>query len=335
MSTGRGDRPVAPAPQRTVATPRTKTVGLSRYNRDYWYTHGCGLHMPQLGAPRNVQPLELCGSGSGVLEMSIKKCDTKASGIAFLVGVEMDPVESSLGALHIASGISAFFLGCLVLQAYRYFSDYPRDSRWIKSLIALMLLSELALHMTMTEVSYIMSIIHSGDPQVFSHISTSQLAPPLFLSVFAIPMNEIFYYWRIYRLLNWKWPSIIATVLSCCRTCGWIYYLSHATRLGLTALIADTSLRWLVILLFTFTIALNSCIVLVMTAYLSQHRKTPIMATRKLVERLIMWTVSTSMIAMYDLNLRLPSQALTNIKSRIPQMLSFILFVTMKESRTS
>ncbi|KAL4256813.1 hypothetical protein AB1N83_011421 [Pleurotus pulmonarius] len=228
--------------------------------------------------------------------------------------LEMDPVESSLGALHIASGISAFFLGCLVLQAYRYFSDYPRDSRWIKSLIALMLLSELALHMTMTEVSYIMSIIHAGDPQVFSHISTSQLAPPLFLSVFAIPMNEIFYYWRIYRLLNWKWPSIIATVLSCCRTCGWIYYLSHATRLGLTALIADTSLRWLVILLFTFTIALNSCIVLVMTAYLSQHRKTPIMATRKLVERLIMWTVSTSMIAM------------------IPQMLSFILFVTMKES---
>ncbi|KAF4570125.1 hypothetical protein EYR36_009931 [Pleurotus pulmonarius] len=228
MSTARGDRPVAPAPQRTVATPRTKTVGLSRHNRDYWYTHGCGLHMPQLGAPRNVQPLELRGSGSGVLEISIRKCDTKASGIAFLVGVE----------------------------------------------IALMLLSELALHMTMTEVSYIMSIIHAGDPQVFSHISTSQLAPPLFLSVFAIPMNE-------------------------------------------ATLIADTSLRWLVILLFTFTIALNSCIVLVMTAYLSQHRKTPIMATRKLVERLIMWTVSTSMIAM------------------IPQMLSFILFVTMKESRTS
>ncbi|KAJ8694652.1 hypothetical protein PTI98_007310 [Pleurotus ostreatus] len=237
-----------------------------------------------------------------------------------------DPVESSLGALHISSGLSAFFLGCLVLQAYRYFSDYPRDSRWIKTLIALMLLSELALHMTMTEVSYIMSIIHAGDPQVFSHISTSQLSPPLFLSVFAIPMNEIFYYWRIYRLLNWKWPSIVATVLSCCRTCGWIYYLSRAARLGLTALITDTSLRWLVILLFSFTIFLNSCIVLVMTAYLSQHRKTPIMAyvgrlrsrveahflsrTRKLVGRLIMWTVSTSMIAMYDPTLSLPSQYL-------------------------
>ncbi|KDQ27129.1 hypothetical protein PLEOSDRAFT_158962 [Pleurotus ostreatus PC15] len=151
-----------------------------------------------------------------------------------------------------------------------------------------------------------MSIIHAGDPQVFSHISTSQLAPPLFLSVFAIPMNEIFYYWRIYRLLDWKWPSIIATVLSCCRTCGWIYYLSRAARLGLTALITDTSLRWLVILLFSFTIFLNSCIVLVMTAYLSQHRKTPIMATRKLVGRLIMWTVSTSMIAMYDPILSLP-----------------------------
>ncbi|KAF4600214.1 hypothetical protein EYR40_007326 [Pleurotus pulmonarius] len=133
-----------------------------------------------------------------------------------------DPIKTSLGALHISSGISAFFLGCLVLQAYRYFSDYPRDSRWIKSLvrllssgseglyspahsrrsfeIALMLLSELALHMTITEVSYIMTIIHAGDPFVFLHISSSQLAPPLFLSVLAIPMNEIFYYWRIYRL---------------------------------------------------------------------------------------------------------------------------------------
>ncbi len=46
-----------------------------------------------------------------------------------------DPIKTSLGALHISSGISAFFLGCLVLQAYRYFSDYPRDSRWIKSLV--------------------------------------------------------------------------------------------------------------------------------------------------------------------------------------------------------
>ncbi|KAF4593409.1 hypothetical protein EYR38_009123 [Pleurotus pulmonarius] len=235
MSTARGDRPVAPAPQRTVATPRTKTVGLSRHNRDYWYTHGCGLHMPQLGAPRNVQPLELRGSGSGVLEISIRKCDTKASGIAFLVGVE----------------------------------------------IALMLLSELALHMTMTEVSYIMSIIHAGDPQVFSHISTSQLAPPLFLSVFAIPMNEA----------------------------------------------TDTSLRWLVILLFTFTIALNSCIVLVMTAYLSQHRKTPIMATRKLVERLIMWTVCAYLLI--DANsteaCQLTPITATSMIAMIPQMLSFIL----------
>ncbi|KAF4562961.1 hypothetical protein EYR36_003394 [Pleurotus pulmonarius] len=243
-----------------------------------------------------------------------------------------DPIKTSLGALHISSGISAFFLGCLVLQAYRYFSDYPRDSRWIKSLvrllssgseglyspahsrrsfeIALMLLSELALHMTITEVSYIMTIIHAGDPFVFLHISSSQLAPPLFLSVLAIPMNEIFYYWRIYRLVHRKWPCIIATVLSCCRTCGWIYYLSKVTQLGLLALITDTSLRWLVILLFAFTFFLNSAIVLVMTAYLSRHRNTPIMATRKLVQRLMMWTVSTSMIAM------------------IPQMLSFILVRT-------
>ncbi|KDQ28497.1 hypothetical protein PLEOSDRAFT_1084210 [Pleurotus ostreatus PC15] len=118
-----------------------------------------------------------------------------------------DPIKTSLGALHISSGISAFFLGCLVLQAYRYFSDYPRDSKWIKSLIALMLLSELALHMTITEVSYIMTIIHAGDPFVFLHISSSQLAPPLFLSVLAIPMNEIFYYWRIYRLNQEAGPT--------------------------------------------------------------------------------------------------------------------------------
>lgn len=248
-----------------------------------------------------------------------------------------DPIKTSLGALHISSGISAFFLGCLVLQAYRYFSDYPRDSKWIKSLVRPLLssrdpkacihlspyaallrsrscctslefqdlrqvrltfcrLSELALHMTITEVSYIMTIIHAGDPFVFLHISSSQLAPPLFLSVLAIPMNEvnsrskvttilhltypsqIFYYWRIYRLVRRKWPCIIATVLSCCRTCGWIYYLSRVTQLGLLALITDTSLRWLVILLFAFTFFLNSSIVLVMTVYLSRHRNTPIMA---------------------------------------------------------
>ncbi|KAJ8703496.1 hypothetical protein PTI98_002117 [Pleurotus ostreatus] len=225
-----------------------------------------------------------------------------------------NPIEASLAALHLASGVSAFFLGCLVLQAYRYFSDYPRDSKWIKCLIALMLLAELALHVTVTQASYMLNIIHAGDPLFFLRLKSSQLAPPLFLTQFTVPMNEMFYYWRLYRLMHLKWPCIIATVLSGCRTCGWLYFLSRVTQLGLAALILDTSLRWLVTLLFVFTFFLNSSIVLVMTLYLTRHRSSPIMMTRRLVQRLIMWTISTGMIAM------------------IPQMLAFILFLTMRDS---
>ncbi|KAL4262401.1 hypothetical protein AB1N83_009439 [Pleurotus pulmonarius] len=218
-----------------------------------------------------------------------------------------DPIESSLGTLYVVTVISAFLLGCLVLQGYRYFTAHPDDSRWMKYLIAFVVLLELALQMTVMQVSYTMSITHAGDPLVLSHITSSQLEPALLLSVFAVPVHEILYYWRIYTLLGWKWVCIIATVLSCGRTCGWIYYITRVTTLGLPAVLADTSLRWLVIFLFALTYFLGASIVVILALYLAQFRKTPGIGTRMLVQRLIMWTVSTSLIAM------------------IPQLVSFIL----------
>ncbi|KAL4259796.1 hypothetical protein AB1N83_006881 [Pleurotus pulmonarius] len=102
-----------------------------------------------------------------------------------------------------------------------------------------------------------------------------------------MPICEAFYCWRIYKLTRTIWPSFLGIVLSLFRTCGWIYYLHRSIVIGPIAM---------------------------MTVHLSKHRHTSILKTRELIDRLIVWTVSTSMLAM------------------IPHIAAFTLFVTMKET---
>ncbi|KDQ29814.1 hypothetical protein PLEOSDRAFT_1112445 [Pleurotus ostreatus PC15] len=180
--------------------------------------------------------------------------------------------DPTLGALQISTGISGFLLGCLVLQTYMYFTNYPRDSVWIKSLVVLIFALEFALHVSLTELSYNISIINAGNIFVLFHLPTWPISP--FISIFAMPITEIFYLWRIYRLLNKMWPSLVGTAISLFRTSCWIYYFSRAVRIGLPALAVDTERRWLVILLLSLAFFLNVSIVLVMTIYLARHRHT-------------------------------------------------------------
>ncbi|KAL4265109.1 hypothetical protein AB1N83_004635 [Pleurotus pulmonarius] len=218
--------------------------------------------------------------------------------------------DPTLGALQISTGISGFLLGCLVLQTYMYFTNYPRDSVWIKSLIVLIFALEFALHVSLTELSYNISIINAGNIFVLFHLPTWPISP--FISIFAMPITEIFYLWRIYKLLHKMWPSLVGTAISLFRTSCWIYYFARAVRIGLPALAIDTERRWLVILLLSLALFLNVSIVLVMAIYLARHRDASAAKTRKLVDRLILWIISTGMIAM------------------VPHITSLVLFLTMK-----
>ncbi|KAF4601468.1 hypothetical protein EYR38_006121 [Pleurotus pulmonarius] len=94
------------------------------------------------------------------------------------------------------------------------------------------------------------------------------------------------------------WPSLVGTAISLFRTSCWIYYFARAVRIGLPALAIDTERRWLVILLLSLALFLNVSIVLVMAIYLARHRDASAAKTRKLVDRLILWIISTGMIAM-------------------------------------
>ncbi|KAL4263499.1 hypothetical protein AB1N83_006173 [Pleurotus pulmonarius] len=221
--------------------------------------------------------------------------------------------DPTIGALHVTTSVSALLLGCLILQIYTYFSNYPSDSAGKKYLVGLVLLLEFSLQVGLQDMSYTVSVTHAKDEYPFSHLPPMWPAT-LFLTIFTLPLIETFYFWRIYKLLDKKWPSLMGIFVLFVRVGGWSLYNAKAREVGLSALASHTALRWLVVLLLLLGLLSNVVIIVLMTVYLARHRHSPIGRTRKLVDRLILWTISNGLIAM------------------IPHIMCFILFWTMSQT---
>ncbi len=58
-----------------------------------------------------------------------------------------------------------------------------------------------------------------------------------------------FYFWRIYKLISRKWPSIIGTVLSVVRFAGWMFFTSQSSRLGFASQNLVQEWKWLIVTL--------------------------------------------------------------------------------------
>ncbi|KAF7420879.1 hypothetical protein PC9H_011397 [Pleurotus ostreatus] len=213
----------------------------------------------------------------------------------------LNVVSANAGALHASSSVSGILLGCLVVQSYVYYKKHYDDPLGVKILVVTLVTSEIAQQLCMIDADYTLAISNWGNPTIFFRLPASLWAT-IVISVLNSPLVESFYFWRIYKISQRMWPSVIGTFLSWLRCAGWLVFASTAAQQGsLTPGFIDDK-SWLIITLVAFGLVTNGFLAAVMVYYLIRNRHTPFRRmgvpprTKLLIDRLIMWTVQTSII---------------------------------------
>ncbi|KAJ8502500.1 hypothetical protein ONZ45_g11686 [Pleurotus djamor] len=142
---------------------------------------------------------------------------------------------------------------------------------------------------------YTMSVTNWGN--VFALLKQpSSISATFFLGIFVPPLVETFYLWRLYKLFGTPRACLFGLLVCWTRFCGWILFAVQETRLGYISGELFENWTWLLIVLLVTGAILNGTIAGAMLYYLYGQRDTPLMRTKILVDRLIMWTVQTGLI---------------------------------------
>ncbi|KAJ8690334.1 hypothetical protein PTI98_011765 [Pleurotus ostreatus] len=242
----------------------------------------------------------------------------------------LNVVSANAGALHASSSVSGILLGCLVVQSYVYYKKHYDDPLGVKILVVTLVTSEIAQQLCMIDADYTLAISNWGNPTIFFRLPASLWAT-IVISVLNSPLVESFYFWRIYKISQRMWPSVIGTFLSWLRCAGWLVFASTAAQQGsLTPGFIDDK-SWLIITLVAFGLVTNGFLAAVMVYYLIRNRHTPFRRTKLLIDRLIMWTVQTSIITGYTL---LDPHAMCHLFTppRLAYAATLILFITLRNT---
>ncbi|KAF8716346.1 hypothetical protein AX14_012388 [Amanita brunnescens Koide BX004] len=132
-----------------------------------------------------------------------------------------EPLDSTMGALFIGILISAVLHGVTLMQAHNYFTSYPQDPLRLKILVTILVLSDAAHLVLVTQIIYYNLIT-----TYYDHASLNRIRTPLSISV---------------QLLL---VTVNADIVQC-------YYAVRAWQLGKNKL--------LLLLIATLTLAQNAC----------------------------------------------------------------------------
>ncbi|KAF4564094.1 hypothetical protein EYR36_003346 [Pleurotus pulmonarius] len=191
---------------------------------------------------------------------------------------------------RMAIAVTGYLLGCSAVQTYVYFKNYPNDQQRIQSLVMLLMLIETAQQICLTHAVFVLSIQNWGNNDALLHIPTS-LTATLVLTACDALLVEWFYFWRIYKLISRKWPSIIGTVLSVVRFAGWMFFTSQSTRLGFASQSLVQEWKWLIVTLLVGLFVNNGFISGTILAMFLRSRDGAMSRTKLLLDQLITWTI--------------------------------------------
>ncbi|KAJ6586041.1 hypothetical protein B0H19DRAFT_1369086 [Mycena capillaripes] len=111
----------------------------------------------------------------------------------------MATLDNTFGVLNQAVVVSAALYGAGCLQAWYYFRTYRNDLKWIKFLVAFVIVCDTAQQALITTSVYSYTITNFGNPSVRNHLFSTLIIQIFFKDLIAVPV-QLFYANRIYRL---------------------------------------------------------------------------------------------------------------------------------------
>ncbi|KAM5544782.1 hypothetical protein V8D89_001680 [Ganoderma adspersum] len=205
------------------------------------------------------------------------------------------PVSSSFGPVFICAYISLALYGLLLHQVYRYFSLYRSDPRWLRGLVIVALLLETAVSVLHIHLTYFYFVLNYGYPLAFFQDVWSL---NLFSTISACIMItcQSFYATRIILVGPTKFmylPVVVGALLMA----GALGISLAITLVGFRGLSVGNFQMLLDLMLAYNAVASGGDVIHTASmTYILHSCRTGLKRTDGLINRLIMYTISTGLL---------------------------------------
>ncbi|KAJ7055126.1 hypothetical protein C8F01DRAFT_1321815 [Mycena amicta] len=113
-------------------------------------------------------------------------------------------LDETYGALYIGVLFATFFQGVLTVQVYIYYTNFPGDSRWLKTLVASVWILDTTHLVLIAQTTYYYLVTSWGDQAALLASTTPLILQMLFVSLPALLCN-IFFLYRVWVFSNHNW----------------------------------------------------------------------------------------------------------------------------------
>ncbi|KAJ7645745.1 hypothetical protein B0H17DRAFT_1215941 [Mycena rosella] len=224
--------------------------------------------------------------------------------------------DGTLGALSIGVTGCAFLFGVFTVQVYIYSRAYPSDSLLIKALVGIVFLCELGHTITTTHAGYLETIKKFGNPALLATMPNS-LAISILFEGFITFMVEGFFTYRIYRMHRTPYVAYTCWLLATLRLCAsTAFFVVGSLPLAHTELftVFESKWSWLLEIIQIMGACIDVVIAAALCAYYLRNRVSTFSSTSRLIDKLLMWAISTGLI------------------TSLVSVLTLIFFLTMKQN---
>ncbi|KAF8319792.1 hypothetical protein DL93DRAFT_121743 [Clavulina sp. PMI_390] len=185
-----------------------------------------------------------------------------------LTPAQLHEIRFTLGPMQIGNFLNSILLGVLFLQVGQYFQNF-RDPLWIRALVLLTLIIDVAQSAQMMFMTWEYSVTHFGD---FTFLGASIWALSS-IPFYSVPVSWIvqgFYAWRIWIITKVKWWSFMVIAFAIVQGAFGIYagigsFLANSTADNVT-------LQHIAIVWFIFAMLCDVSIMVIMIWSLSQSK---------------------------------------------------------------
>lgn len=227
----------------------------------------------------------------------------------------------SLGPIYFSIVWNWTLLGMLVVQIYYYYLSFKSDQKWLKSLVATVLIFELIQTGMATHSSFTKLVLFFGN---LGPSPITLLGLPLFDGLVG-GMTQGFYAWRIWTLGRWavnrSFLAVFVFLVCCvsllgtiCAVTGAFVYIKIDSRPGLYISILETMFTtW-----YSASIAADTLIAFAMVILISNAKtNTTFRKTNDFLSKILVLTVASGLV------------------NAIVNALGIILFLTLRSNNVS
>ncbi|TBU25189.1 hypothetical protein BD311DRAFT_765041 [Dichomitus squalens] len=215
------------------------------------------------------------------------------SGPSPLVLPQLPSLANTYGAIFIGNCVALMLYGLTTYQTYRYFRLYPKDSIFLKGLVAVIFLSETVHAILPIHMCYYHLIKNYFNPQTLADDTWSlRLTAPM--QMISILVVQGFYTRRVYLVGSRYRIIVAATVVLLLAETGFMTKLSMEAYQGHQE--QDfTGFTWIVSAAFGLAVAVDSILAGTLIAYLLGGR-TGNRRTDDMIQTLIVYTINTGLV---------------------------------------